>query len=57
MKSHYFLKDIFHNRHQKIRKRPKVMEVLKRYNEPNGPQSIHCRCKLICTCLWLKVSE
>ncbi len=27
------------------------------YKEPNGPQSIHCRCKLICTCLWLKVSK
>ncbi len=25
-----------------------------RLQEPNGPQSIHYRCKLICTCLWLK---
>ena len=27
------------------------------YKEPNGPQSIHCRCKLICFCLWLKVNN
>jgi hypothetical protein len=27
------------------------------YTEPNDPQSIHCRCKLICTCLWLNVNN
>ena len=27
------------------------------YKEPNDPQSIHFRCKLICTCLWLNVNK
>jgi len=34
-----------------------LLNELQINKEPNGPQSIHCRCKLICTCLLLNVNN